>query len=174
MAPSCEHCGLAFFSTELTCSQCAGRKKLPECSVCRLPVKGEFIIFIWFTAFQQSLGLSRTCSRCLHATHMSCWDASKVPACGTGCGCVCPGLIAEIPILEPARLVRSPRSILSALPSIPWRSFIYLFVFLIHNVIRTLLPLPQAMCIPHFLTIKKYNWGPFVEHKNLCISCYQS
>ncbi|KAJ7602591.1 hypothetical protein B0H17DRAFT_115355 [Mycena rosella] len=34
-------------------------------------------------------GLSRSCLRCLHVTHISCWKRLDVPICPSGCGCLC-------------------------------------------------------------------------------------
>ncbi|KAJ6537274.1 hypothetical protein DFH09DRAFT_1369220 [Mycena vulgaris] len=53
-----------------TCSRPCG---MPQCTVCRLPVRG----------------LSRSCLRCLHVTHISCWKRIDVPICPSGCGCLC-------------------------------------------------------------------------------------
>ncbi|KAJ6608856.1 hypothetical protein B0H10DRAFT_513883 [Mycena sp. CBHHK59/15] len=55
------------------CSNCFHACGMPHCTVCRLPVKG----------------LSRSCLRCLHVTHISCWRRLDVPICPSGCGCLC-------------------------------------------------------------------------------------
>lgn len=55
------------------CNHCGTLAPLPACTICRLPVKG----------------LSRSCLRCHHVSHISCWDRLNVPICPTGCGCFC-------------------------------------------------------------------------------------
>ena len=37
---TCERCGSAFSPNESLCSICANRSRLPQCSICQLPVKG--------------------------------------------------------------------------------------------------------------------------------------
>ncbi|KAJ7608787.1 hypothetical protein FB45DRAFT_379946 [Roridomyces roridus] len=69
---TCPHC-----NTEQEgnfCTHCS--RGMPICTVCRLPVKG----------------LSRSCIRCLHVTHVSCWRRLDVPICPSGCGCLCDNL----------------------------------------------------------------------------------
>ncbi|KAJ7292557.1 hypothetical protein C8J57DRAFT_1490063 [Mycena rebaudengoi] len=56
-----------------TCPECLRRCGPPRCTICRLPVKG----------------LSRSCLRCLHVTHTSCWNDLDLPICPSGCGCLC-------------------------------------------------------------------------------------
>lgn len=60
------------------CPRCRGgqatKKLIPNCTFCRLPVRG----------------LSRTCLRCCHVTHVKCWDQRPKDVCLTGCGCKCP------------------------------------------------------------------------------------
>jgi hypothetical protein len=44
-------------------------------------------------------GLSRTCLRCSHVTHISCWNSLDVPVsiCPSGCGCFCTGSDGSFP-----------------------------------------------------------------------------
>lgn len=55
------------------CPNCLNTKILPNCTVCRLPVRG----------------LSKSCLRCMHVSHISCWRKLDVPICPSGCGCLC-------------------------------------------------------------------------------------
>jgi len=96
---ACERCRNVFRSNETVCSTCTSRSKLPQCTICRLPTKG----------------LSRTCPSCLHVTHLNCWNVSKMSSCAAGCGCPC--FVGSIKKQDSTRPVRSPNSVLSALPS---------------------------------------------------------
>ncbi|KAH6903445.1 vacuolar membrane protein [Coprinopsis sp. MPI-PUGE-AT-0042] len=66
-------CGAPLDNKLHCCSICGTPASKPACTICRLPVKG----------------LSRNCLRCLHVTHISCWNKLDVPICPTGCGCFC-------------------------------------------------------------------------------------
>ena len=83
-----------------TCSTCGTPAQRPECTVCRLPVKGELTLLrvhassghqliVLLVLLLGSLGLSRSCLRCYHVTHVSCWNNLSIPICPTGCGCYC-------------------------------------------------------------------------------------
>src|SRR5882762_219809 len=73
---------------------------------------GAYFIFIFTFS---NTGLSRTCSRCMHITHLNCWNVSKIPFCATGCGCACVSVDPDIkrPNHNLNRLVQSPNSVLS-------------------------------------------------------------
>ncbi|KAK7061329.1 WD-repeats-region domain-containing protein [Favolaschia claudopus] len=73
LAQSCATCGRVVELGRRTCRNCSRPCTMPHCTICRLPVKG----------------LSRSCLRCLHVTHISCWRRFDVPICPSGCGCVC-------------------------------------------------------------------------------------
>jgi hypothetical protein len=40
-------------------------------------------------AYVYTLGLSRSCLRCLHVSHVPCWRTQQGAICATGCGCIC-------------------------------------------------------------------------------------
>ncbi|KAJ6566840.1 hypothetical protein B0H19DRAFT_1067114 [Mycena capillaripes] len=73
MIRSCMDCGEVVEQGKNACRNCSRPCGLPHCTVCRLPVKG----------------LSRSCLRCFHVTHISCWRRLDVPICPSGCGCLC-------------------------------------------------------------------------------------
>ncbi|KAJ6467500.1 hypothetical protein C8R47DRAFT_990390 [Mycena vitilis] len=73
MIRSCVGCGEVVEPGKNACPNCSRPCSMPQCTVCRLPVKG----------------LSRSCLRCLHVTHISCWKRLDVPICPSGCGCLC-------------------------------------------------------------------------------------
>ena len=54
-----------------------------------------FLFFVHISFFIKIIfaGLSRTCLRCSHVTHISCWNSLDVtvPICPSGCGCFCTG-----------------------------------------------------------------------------------
>ncbi|KAJ7184758.1 hypothetical protein C8R46DRAFT_1158882 [Mycena filopes] len=66
-------CGEPVELGKTACRNCSRPCSMPQCTVCRLPVKG----------------LSRSCLRCFHVTHISCWRRLDVPLCPSGCGCMC-------------------------------------------------------------------------------------
>ncbi|KAJ7148202.1 hypothetical protein C8R46DRAFT_1167201 [Mycena filopes] len=66
-------CGEPVEVGKTACRNCSRPCSMPQCTVCRLPVKG----------------LSRSCLRCFHVTHISCWRRLDVPLCPSGCGCMC-------------------------------------------------------------------------------------
>ncbi|KAJ7029772.1 hypothetical protein C8F04DRAFT_1115839 [Mycena alexandri] len=68
-------CGEVVELGKNACRNCSRPCGMPHCTVCRLPVKG----------------LSRSCLRCFHVTHISCWRRLDVPRCPSGCGCLCDG-----------------------------------------------------------------------------------
>ncbi|KAJ7473277.1 hypothetical protein FB451DRAFT_290628 [Mycena latifolia] len=70
---SCAKCGDIVEEGKNACGKCSRPSGMPQCTVCRLPVKG----------------LSRSCLRCFHVTHISCWKRLDVPICPSGCGCLC-------------------------------------------------------------------------------------
>ncbi|KAF7294510.1 WD-REPEATS-REGION domain-containing protein [Mycena kentingensis (nom. inval.)] len=71
----CTTCGLELELGKDSCPNCL-RYSSPRCNICRLTVKK----------------LSRSCLRCLHITHVSCWRRLDVPICPSGCGCLCDAL----------------------------------------------------------------------------------
>ncbi|KAF7373833.1 WD-REPEATS-REGION domain-containing protein [Mycena sanguinolenta] len=73
MIRSCTTCGEVVEQGKNSCRNCSRPCSTPHCTVCRLPVKG----------------LSRSCLRCFHVTHISCWRRLDVPICPSGCGCLC-------------------------------------------------------------------------------------
>ncbi|KAJ7613889.1 hypothetical protein DFH06DRAFT_1014506 [Mycena polygramma] len=73
MLRSCIGCGEVVEQGKNACPNCSRPCSMPQCTVCRLPVKG----------------LSRSCLRCFHVTHISCWKRLDVPICPSGCGCLC-------------------------------------------------------------------------------------
>ncbi|KAF8209638.1 hypothetical protein K438DRAFT_1711879 [Mycena galopus ATCC 62051] len=73
MIRSCTTCGEMVEEGKNACRNCSRPCGMPHCTVCRLPVKG----------------LSRSCLRCFHVTHISCWRRLDVPLCPSGCGCLC-------------------------------------------------------------------------------------
>ncbi|KAF7354044.1 WD-REPEATS-REGION domain-containing protein [Mycena venus] len=73
MIRTCTTCGEMVEQGKNACRNCARPCGMPHCTVCRLPVKG----------------LSRSCLRCFHVTHISCWRHLDVPICPSGCGCLC-------------------------------------------------------------------------------------
>ncbi|KAJ7084577.1 hypothetical protein B0H15DRAFT_386319 [Mycena belliarum] len=70
---SCSKCGEIVEAGKTACRSCSRPSGALQCTVCRLPVRG----------------LSRSCLRCFHVTHISCWKRLDVPICPSGCGCVC-------------------------------------------------------------------------------------
>ncbi|KAJ7739030.1 hypothetical protein DFH07DRAFT_983862 [Mycena maculata] len=70
---NCTNCNTIVEAGKNACPNCARFCGMPHCTVCRLPVKG----------------LSRSCLRCFHVTHIACWRRLSVPSCPLGCGCVC-------------------------------------------------------------------------------------
>ncbi|KAJ7500604.1 hypothetical protein B0H11DRAFT_784912 [Mycena galericulata] len=70
---SCPHCHHIVEQDRNSCPNCSRPCGMPHCTVCRLPVKG----------------LSRSCLRCFHVTHILCWRRLDVPICPSGCGCLC-------------------------------------------------------------------------------------
>ncbi|KAJ7130097.1 hypothetical protein C8R43DRAFT_896484 [Mycena crocata] len=70
---SCIKCNNVVEEGKTTCHNCSRPCGMPHCTVCRLPVKG----------------LSRSCLRCFHVTHIACWRRLDVPICPSGCGCLC-------------------------------------------------------------------------------------
>ncbi|KAI0258544.1 hypothetical protein BC834DRAFT_835341 [Gloeopeniophorella convolvens] len=70
----CSRCGQPAPSGHpIACATCSTRLGLPQCTICRLPVKG----------------LSFNCLECLHVSHLSCWKFRPGVACATGCSCRC-------------------------------------------------------------------------------------
>ncbi|KAF9073093.1 hypothetical protein BDP27DRAFT_1391109 [Rhodocollybia butyracea] len=59
-----------------SCQFCENSRTTPQCTVCRLSVKG----------------LSINCMRCFHVTHVTCWKKLSLPICPSGCGCSCGNL----------------------------------------------------------------------------------
>ncbi|KIM24342.1 hypothetical protein M408DRAFT_234874 [Serendipita vermifera MAFF 305830] len=73
----------------------------PECTFCRLPVRG----------------LSRTCLKCKHTTHLKCWDQhqrssdqTKSITCASGCGCECPTNASFNALGAPVQPTQKPAS----------------------------------------------------------------
>ncbi|KAF5339452.1 hypothetical protein D9611_009784 [Ephemerocybe angulata] len=85
-------CRMLLDPTLHVCVHCGTPAPPPACTICRLPVKG----------------LSRSCLRCYHVTHISCWDSLGVPICPTGCGCFCDGEDAGDYTRPSTRLGMSP------------------------------------------------------------------
>ncbi|KAF8885596.1 hypothetical protein BD779DRAFT_1532626, partial [Infundibulicybe gibba] len=75
LVQACTRCKMIIPHKVNACPSCGNPCSMANCSICRLPVKG----------------LSHNCVRCLHVTHISCWNALDVPICPTGCGCFCNG-----------------------------------------------------------------------------------
>ncbi|KAJ7894421.1 hypothetical protein B0H14DRAFT_3854291 [Mycena olivaceomarginata] len=73
MIRSCTTCSEVVEQGKNACRNCSRPCGMPHCTICRLPVKG----------------LSRSCLRCFHVTHISCWRRLDVPICPSGCGCLC-------------------------------------------------------------------------------------
>ncbi|KAJ7205052.1 hypothetical protein GGX14DRAFT_551619 [Mycena pura] len=73
MMRRCLGCGDIMEQDKNACRNCSRPCGMPHCTVCRLPVKG----------------LSRSCLRCFHVTHISCWGRLDSPLCPSGCGCLC-------------------------------------------------------------------------------------
>ncbi|KAI9464767.1 hypothetical protein F5148DRAFT_1276407 [Russula earlei] len=70
----CIRCGQPTASCiQSACTACGTRLEMPQCSICRLPVKG----------------LSFHCLSCHHVSHLSCWRSRQSAACTTGCSCHC-------------------------------------------------------------------------------------
>lgn len=76
LALTCTRCSMILPVKVAACPSCGNPCSMASCTICRLPVKG----------------LSRSCLRCFHVTHVSCWKALDVPICPTGCGCLCNGM----------------------------------------------------------------------------------
>ncbi|TBU54508.1 hypothetical protein BD310DRAFT_935749 [Dichomitus squalens] len=75
----CEGCGQPNEVEATRCFECRSRL-IARCSICRLTVKG----------------LHHLCSKCLHVSHLKCWQARDDALCATGCGCIC-----ALPASEP-------------------------------------------------------------------------
>lgn len=79
------------------CPYCNAPCSMPACTVCRLPVKGLYQLFLSVNPNLplnvSSAGLSRTCLSCSHVTHIPCWNSLdwSTPICPLGCGCFCTG-----------------------------------------------------------------------------------
>ncbi|KAI0056151.1 hypothetical protein BV25DRAFT_1814563 [Artomyces pyxidatus] len=87
------------------CSSCHARLTMPLCSICRLPVKGRPLIFVF-------------CLLCHHVSHLSCWKSANALACAAGCGCLCK--TSEGSVIgnrsAPGSYVMSPQSV--SMPSL--------------------------------------------------------
>ncbi|KAJ7690925.1 hypothetical protein B0H14DRAFT_3906345 [Mycena olivaceomarginata] len=73
MIRSCTTCGEVVEQGKNACRKCSRPCGMPHCTICRLPVKG----------------LSHSCLRCFHVTHISCWRRLDELICPSGCGCLC-------------------------------------------------------------------------------------
>lgn len=95
LARACTQCSMILPPKITICPSCDNPCSMPSCTICRLPVKGTFdprYLSSPMSSHGFIKGLSRSCLRCFHVTHLSCWNTLDVPICPTGCGCLCNGV----------------------------------------------------------------------------------